>query len=106
MFVESPFDTLDTIPLNGRGLNPILQNFYMAIHPLTLYIGYIALTIPFAFALGSIISKDKTDNWVLRSKNWTYFSWIFLSGLSILRIQNLHQLALRHFYLQKYQRMP
>ena len=79
VFVESPFDTLDTIPLNGRGLNPILQNFYMAIHPLTLYIGYIALTIPFAFALGSIISKDKTDNWVLRSKNWTYFSWIFLS---------------------------
>ena len=78
VFVESPFDTLDTIPLNGRGLNPILQNFYMAIHPLTLYIGYIALTIPFAFALGSIISKDKTDNWVLRSKNWTYFSWIFL----------------------------
>ena len=79
VFVESPFDTLATIPLNGRGLNPILQNFYMAIHPLTLYIGYIALTIPFAFALGSIISKDKTDNWVLRSKNWTYFSWIFLS---------------------------
>ena len=79
VFVESPFDTLGTIPLNGRGLNPILQNFYMAIHPLTLYIGYIALTIPFAFALGSIISKDKTDNWVLRSKNWTYFSWIFLS---------------------------
>ena len=79
VFVESPFDTLDTIPLNGRGLNPILQNFYMAIHPLTLYIGYIALTIPFAFALGSIISQDKTDNWVLRSKNWTYFSWIFLS---------------------------
>jgi len=79
VFVESPFDTLGAIPLNGRGLNPILQNFYMAIHPLTLYIGYIALTIPFAFALGSIISKDKTDNWVLRSKNWTYFSWIFLS---------------------------
>ena len=60
VFVESPFDTLGTIPLNGRGLNPILQNFYMAIHPLTLYIGYIALTIPFAFALGSIISKDKS----------------------------------------------
>ena len=79
VFIESPFDTLNSPPLNGRGLNPILQNFYMAIHPLTLYIGYIALTIPFAFALGSIISKDKTDNWVLRSKNWTYFSWIFLS---------------------------
>jgi len=52
----------------------------MAIHPLTLYVGYIALTIPFAFALGSIISKDKTDSWILRSKKWTYFSWIFLSA--------------------------
>ena len=41
VFVESPFDTLGTIPLNGRGLNPILQNFYMAIHPLTLYLSLI-----------------------------------------------------------------
>jgi len=80
VFVDSPFEVLKNVPLNGRGLNPILQNFYMAIHPLTLYVGYIALTIPFAFALGSIISKDKTDNWVIRSKKWTYFSWIFLSS--------------------------
>lgn len=79
VFIESPFEVLKDVPLNGRGLNPILQNFYMAIHPLTLYVGYIALTIPFAFALGSILSKDKTDNWVTRSKKWTYFSWIFLS---------------------------
>jgi cytochrome c-type biogenesis protein CcmF len=80
VFVENPFEVLKSTPLNGRGLNPILQNFYMAIHPLTLYVGYIALTIPFAFALGSIISKDKTDSWILRSKKWTYFSWIFLSA--------------------------
>ena len=79
VFIENPFETLDVVPLNGRGLNPILQNFYMAIHPLTLYIGYIALTIPFAFGLGSILSKDKTDSWILLSRRWTYFSWIFLS---------------------------
>lgn len=80
VFIENPFVVLSSTPLNGRGLNPILQNFYMAIHPLTLYVGYIALTVPFAFALGSIISKDKTDSWILRSKKWTYFSWIFLSA--------------------------
>tara|TARA_B100000579_G_scaffold437948_2_gene470249 strand:+ start:40038 stop:41960 length:1923 start_codon:yes stop_codon:yes gene_type:complete len=79
VFIENPFESLDAPPLNGRGLNPILQNFYMAIHPLTLYVGYIALTIPFAFGLGSILSKDKTDDWVLYSRRWTYFSWIFLS---------------------------
>ena len=79
VFVENPFEILDEAPLNGRGLNPILQNLYMAIHPLALYIGYISLTIPFAFGLSSIISKDKTDDWIIYSRKWTYFSWIFLS---------------------------
>jgi cytochrome c-type biogenesis protein CcmF len=77
--IENPFEVLSSAPKNGRGLNPILQNFYMAIHPLTLYVGYIALSIPFGFALGSILSKDKTDSWIILSKRWTYFSWVFLS---------------------------
>ena len=54
VFIESPFALSLSAESNGRGLNPILQNIYMAIHPVTLYIGYIALTIPFAFAVGSI----------------------------------------------------
>lgn len=77
--IENPFEVLSSAPKNGRGLNPILQNFYMAIHPLTLYVGYIALSIPFGFAIGSILSKDKTDSWIILSKRWTYFSWVFLS---------------------------
>ena len=56
VFIESPFALSLSAESNGRGLNPILQNIYMAIHPVTLYIGYIALTIPFAFAVGSILS--------------------------------------------------
>ena len=79
VFIENPFEVLSSAPKNGRGLNPILQNFYMAIHPLTLYVGYIALSIPFGFAIGSILSKDKTDSWIILSKRWTYFSWVFLS---------------------------
>ena len=51
-FVESPFEKLPFIPLEGRGLNPILQNGYMAIHPLTLYFGYVGVTVPFAFGMG------------------------------------------------------
>ena len=77
--IENPFEVLSSAPKNGRGLNPILQNFYMAIHPLTLYVGYIALSIAFGFAIGSILSKDKTDSWIILSKRWTYFSWVFLS---------------------------
>jgi len=80
VFIESPFETLSQPPTNGRGLNPILQNIYMAIHPLTLYIGYIALTVPFAFSIASILSKDGSDDWIILSKKWTYFSWIFLLG--------------------------
>ena len=80
VFIESPFQTLPQPLSNGRGLNPILQNIYMAIHPLTLYVGYIALTIPFAFSVASVLSKDGSDDWVRIAKRWTYFSWIFLSG--------------------------
>ena len=84
--IENPFEVLSSAPKNGRGLNPILQNFYMAIHPLTLYVGYIALSIPFGFAIGSILSKDKTDSWIILSKRWTYFSWVFCSLKAINRL--------------------
>ena len=78
-FVENPFESADKIYDNGRGLNPILQNIYMSIHPLSLYLGYIGITIPFCFCIASIISKDKSNDWISESKKWTYFSWTFLS---------------------------
>mgnify|MGYP001168123079 FL=1 len=78
-FVESPFETTSEQITNGRGLNPILQNIYMSIHPLSLYLGYISLTIPFSFGLGALISKDGSSDWIKLSKKWTYFSWTFLS---------------------------
>ena len=77
--VESPFETTSEQITNGRGLNPILQNIYMSIHPLSLYLGYISLTIPFSFGLGALISKDGSSDWIKLSKKWTYFSWTFLS---------------------------
>ena len=78
-FIESPFETTSQQITNGRGLNPILQNIYMSIHPLSLYLGYISLTIPFSFGLGALISKDGSSDWIKISKKWTYFSWTFLS---------------------------
>ncbi|MEO2139964.1 MAG: cytochrome c biogenesis protein CcsA, partial [Thermoleophilia bacterium] len=52
-FVTSPFATVSPVPADGRGLNPLLQNLYMESHPPMLYIGYVALSVPFAFAIAA-----------------------------------------------------
>lgn len=78
-FVESPFETLPVTPLEGRGLNPILQNVYMAIHPVTLYLGYVGVAVPFAFAMGALLSGKLGDEWIRYSRKWTLFAWTFLS---------------------------
>jgi len=78
-FVENPFDLLPFTPNEGRGLNPILQNGYMAIHPVTLYLGYVGLTIPFAFGMAALISGRLNDSWIRQSRRWTILAWTFLS---------------------------
>lgn len=78
-FVESPFERLSFVPEDGRGLNPILQNPYMAIHPLALYLGYVGVTVPFAFAMGGLLSGRLGDEWIRGSRKWTLISWTFLS---------------------------
>jgi len=78
-FIESPFEKLPFTPLEGRGLNPILQNAYMAIHPLTLYFGYVGVTVPFAFGMGALLSGKLGDSWIRYSRKWALFAWTFLS---------------------------
>ena len=78
-FVENPFALLPFTPNEGRGLNPILQNGYMAIHPFTLYLGYVGLTIPFAFGMAALISGRLNDAWIRHSRRWTILAWTFLS---------------------------
>ncbi|MGH7889539.1 MAG: heme lyase CcmF/NrfE family subunit, partial [Thermodesulfobacteriota bacterium] len=78
-FVESPFEKLPFVATDGNGLNPILQNPYMAIHPVTLYVGYVGVTVPFAFAIGALISGKLKDDWIKNSRKWTLFCWTFLS---------------------------
>src|ERR1044071_8644694 len=54
---NNPFDTFVTAtPTDGQGLNPLLQNFYMAIHPPTMYLGFVGLTIPYAFGMAALIT--------------------------------------------------
>jgi cytochrome c-type biogenesis protein CcmF len=80
--VASPFATAPA-PADGAGLNPSLQNPYMMAHPPLLYLGYVGLTIPFAFAMAALASKRTDERWIVASRRWTLASWTFL-GFAIL----------------------
>jgi cytochrome c-type biogenesis protein CcmF len=77
VFVASPFDT-QTAPLDGAGLTPSLQNPYMVAHPPMLYLGYVGLSIPFAFAAGAMLSGRTDERWIVATRRWTLAAWAFL----------------------------
>jgi cytochrome c-type biogenesis protein CcmF len=80
--VANPF-ARQPAPLDGVGMNASLQNPYMMIHPPLLYLGYVGLTIPFAFAMAALASRRVDERWIVASRRWTLFSWTFL-GIAIL----------------------
>ena len=75
----NPFHRLPFTPPDGRGLNPQLQNPGMAIHPPMLYLGYVSITIPFAFAVAALLSRRLDSGWIHAIRKWTLLSWTFLS---------------------------
>ncbi len=76
----NPFTTLDVVPLDGSGANPLLQNhILMAIHPPMLYLGYIGLTVPFAFAISALAAGDGSTSWLQRTRRWSLIAWTFLT---------------------------
>ena len=77
VFVASPFDT-QTAPIDGNGLTPSLQNPYMVAHPPMLYLGYVGLAIPFAFAAGAMLSGHPDERWIVATRRWTLAAWMFL----------------------------
>jgi cytochrome c-type biogenesis protein CcmF len=77
VFVSSPFATQHA-PADGAGLTPSLQNPYMAIHPPMLYLGYVGLTVPFAFAMGALLSRRTDERWIVATRRWTLAAWAFL----------------------------
>ncbi len=77
---NNPFATyLTENPTDGQGLNPLLQNFYMVIHPPTMYLGFVGLTIPYAFGMAALITGHLDDAWLRAVRRWTMFAWFFLS---------------------------
>ena len=77
VFVASPFAT-QAAAADGAGLNPSLQNPYMAIHPPMLYLGYVGLTVPFAFAMGALLARRTDERWIVATRRWTLAAWAFL----------------------------
>ena len=77
VFVSSPFAT-QAAAADGAGLNPSLQNPYMAIHPPMLYLGYVGLTVPFAFAMGALLARRADERWIVATRRWTLAAWAFL----------------------------
>ncbi len=78
-FVTSPFSRLGYVPIDGQGLNPLLQNPGMLFHPPTLLIGYVGFTVPFSFAIAALITGQLGDVWIRSTRRWTIFSWFFLA---------------------------
>ncbi|GAC1478528.1 MAG: heme lyase CcmF/NrfE family subunit [Gemmatimonadaceae bacterium] len=78
-FGANPYERLDFIPADGRGLNPQLQNPGMAIHPPNLYLGYVATSVPFAFAIGALVTRRLDAGWLGAVRRWSLVSWFFLT---------------------------
>jgi cytochrome c-type biogenesis protein CcmF len=76
---SNPFKTLSFTPADGRGLNPQLQNYWMTIHPPTLYLGFTAFTIPFAFAISALLTGRLDTRWITTTRRWTLLAWFFLT---------------------------
>src|SRR5688572_7085571 len=78
-FGSSPYERLDWIPAEGRGMNPQLQNPGMAIHPPNLYFGFVATHIPFAFVVAALITRKLDADWLAAVRRWALLSWLFLT---------------------------
>jgi cytochrome c-type biogenesis protein CcmF len=78
-FITPPFERLAFTPQEGSDLNPLLQNYWMTIHPPTLYLGYVSASVPFAFAIAALITGKLGDVWIRTTRRWALTSWFFLS---------------------------
>lgn len=80
IFVADPFKTMLPAPVEGHGLNPMLQDPAMIIHPPLLFVGYAGFTIPLAILFGALVAREDNNQWASRSHAWLLVSWIFLSA--------------------------
>jgi len=84
VFIASPFERLPVPAQEGAGLNPLLQNYWMMIHPPALYLGFVGCAVPFAFAMAALATGRLGDVWIRTTRRWTLFAWFFLSVGNVL----------------------
>ena len=79
--ISSPFTPLPLTPADGLGPNAALQNHWMfAVHPVLLYLGFVGLSVPFAYAVAALITGRLNESWVVQTRRWTLVAWAFLSA--------------------------
>ncbi|MFA0085566.1 heme lyase CcmF/NrfE family subunit [Vibrio sp. 10N.261.51.F12] len=84
LLASNPFEFNQVLPLEGRDLNPMLQDIGLIIHPPLLYVGYVGFASVLALAVGSLLANDMTMTWVIIAKRFTLIAWIFLSvGIAV-----------------------
>ena len=79
LFTSNPFERVDEIPLDGRGLNPLLQDPGLALHPPMLYIGYVGLSVSFSFAVAALITGEINKDWARQMRPWIAIAWSALT---------------------------
>jgi len=80
LFAANPFEVnLAGAKLEGEGLNPLLQNYWMVIHPPALYMGFVGCAVPFAFAVAALVTGRLDNEWVVAVRKWMLFAWVWLS---------------------------
>jgi len=79
LFTSSPFERLIPAAMDGRDLNPLLQDFALAVHPPTLYAGYVGSAVAFAFAVAAMLEGHLDEKWARWTRPWTTVSWLFLT---------------------------
>jgi cytochrome c-type biogenesis protein CcmF len=77
--VFQPAGATPLIPADGQGLNPQLQNYWMIIHPIGLYLGFIGMTVPFAYAVAALVTGQLGNTWITMMRKWTLVPWLFLT---------------------------
>jgi cytochrome c-type biogenesis protein CcmF len=79
LFASNPFERVNPAPMNGQGLNPLLQDPGLAFHPPTLYFGYVGISVAFSFAVGALITRDVGRDFARAMRPWILGAWIFLT---------------------------
>jgi cytochrome c-type biogenesis protein CcmF len=77
---SNPFLRLVPVPADGNDLNPLLQDPGMIFHPPTLYVGYVGMAVPFAFAVAALLTGRLDKDWARWTRPWTVVAWLFLTG--------------------------